>query len=124
LDENNDDWAKVLSAFQILRKPDNDAIAQLALDNFVEMRDLVADESFVLRKKIESKLHDHFPTEWIPLYTMVTFREDMRYSEALISGQLQRQVMDEVMQTPDIQSTWELLDLKKIINRLAELRTN
>jgi len=124
LDKYQDDWPTVLAEFQEVRKPDNDAIAQLALDNFVEMRDLVADEDFLLRKKIEAKLHDYFPDEWIPLYSMVTFEETMRYSEALAKGALQHKVMTEVMRDPNIKTNWEMLDLKSIVNRLAGLRTS
>ena len=57
LDFFSDDWTQVLPAFQAQRKPNADAIAQLALDNFIEMRDLVNDPEFILRKKIEAKLH-------------------------------------------------------------------
>lgn len=124
LDKHKDDWADTLSEFQELRKPDNDAIAQLALDNFVEMRDLVADEDFLLRKKIEAKLHDLFPNEWIPLYSMVTFEETMRYSEAMENGVLQHQVMMEVMKDPDIKTNWERLDFKSIVDKLTALRAN
>src|SRR5260221_12511374 len=55
LDHTND-WPGLFNEFQKLRKPDTDAIAQLALDNFIEMRDLVGDPKFLLRKKIEAKL--------------------------------------------------------------------
>ena len=67
LETHNDNWQTVLPAFQQLRKPDTDAIAKLALDNFVEMRDLVADADFLLRKKIEARLHELYPEKWIPL---------------------------------------------------------
>lgn len=124
LDKHQDDWTAVLSEFQEVRKPDNDAIAQLALDNFVEMRDLVADEDFLLRKKIEAKLHEHFPDQWIPLYSMVTFEETMRYSAAQANGILQHKVMTEVMKDPNIKNNWEELDFKSIVDRLSELRSN
>lgn len=124
LDKYNDDWSRVLPDYQGLRKPDNDAIAQLALDNFIEMRDLVADADFILRKKIEAKLHELYPTEWIPLYSMVTFQENMRYSEALTNGALQRQVMDEVMQKPDIDTNWEALNFREIVDKFIQLRAN
>lgn len=124
LDKHQDDWTAVLSEFQEVRKPDNDAIAQLALDNFVEMRDLVADEDFLLRKKIEAKLHEHFPDQWIPLYSMVTFEETMRYSDAQANGILQHKVMTEVMKDPNIKNNWEELDFKSIVDRLSELRSN
>ncbi len=119
LDTHQDDWETVLPLFQELRKPDADAIAQLALDNFIEMRDLVADAEFLLRKKIEAKLHALYPEKWIPLYTMVTFREDIRYSEAYTIGQKQKRIMDEVMKQTDILSNWEALDFEKIVERLV-----
>lgn len=118
LDALDDDWDQVLPKFQRLRKPDADAISDLALQNFIEMRDLVADENFLLRKKIEAKLHDQFPQVWIPLYSMVTFNENMRYSDALKKGLIQKEIMDEVMQRPDIHKNWEKLDLQSIVSQL------
>lgn len=118
LDQYRDDWEKVLPEFQRLRKPDADAIAQLALDNFIEMRDLVADAEFLLRKKIEAKLYELYPDQWIPLYSMVTFNEHIRYSDAYATGQKQRKIMDEVMKQKDIASTWQSLPFELIVSRL------
>lgn len=123
LDKHQDDWKNTLVEFQELRKPDNDAIAQMALDNFIEMRDLVADEDFLLRKKIEAKIHELFPTQWIPQYSMVTFEENTRYSIAQKKGALQYQVMTEVMKKPDIKSTWQQLDFKAIVDQLQKLES-
>lgn len=118
LDLHEDKWKKVLPEFQELRKPDGDAIAQLALDNFIEMRDLVADEDFILRKKIEARLHERYPDKWIPLYTMVTFRDDLRYSYTLETGRKQKAIMDEVLSRPGIDKNWETLNLEEIISKL------
>jgi kynurenine 3-monooxygenase len=118
LNEHNDNWEEVLPIFQKLRKPDGDAIAQLALDNFVEMRDLVGDKGFLLRKKIEAKLHALYPDKWIPLYSMVTFHETIRYSDAYARGQQQKKIMDEVMATPNIETSWESMDFTKVLARL------
>lgn len=122
LDTYGDDWQKVAPEYQRLRKADSDAIAQLALDNFVEMRDLVADPDFLLRKKIESRLHELYPKEWIPLYSMVAFHDEIRYSDAMEMGRRQKVIMDSVMQTPDIEKTWEQLDFRKIVSQLKPLR--
>jgi len=118
LDKHNDDWDVVLPAFQQLRKPDTDAIARLALDNFIEMRDHVADENFLLRKKIEAKLQQLYPDKWIPLYSMVTFNENIRYSDAYAIGMRQRAIMDDVMKTPGIETTWSDLNFEQIVQRL------
>ena len=111
-------WDDVLPAFQKQRKPDADAIAQLALDNFVEMRDLVADADFLLRKKIEARLHALYPDKWIPLYSMVTFHDSIRYSEAYTISRSQIKIMNEVMSRPGIQDQWESLDFKAIAESL------
>lgn len=118
LDQFADDWDQVLPSFQEIRKTNADAIAKLALDNFVEMRDLVNDADFILRKKIESKLHELFPEKWIPLYSMVTFHENIPYSVAYETGQKQKRIMEDVLKTPAIEKNWENLDFKEIVERL------
>ncbi|MBP9926795.1 MAG: FAD-dependent monooxygenase [Cyclobacteriaceae bacterium] len=118
LDIHSDDWTKVLSEFQRSRKNNADAIAQLALDNFIEMRDLVADADFLLRKKIEARLHQLYPTRWIPLYSMVTFYDSMPYATALETGRKQKKIMDEVMKTSNLKQKWESLNFKEIVNKI------
>ncbi len=118
LNQYDDQWEKVLPQFQSKRKKDADAIAQLALDNFIEMRDLVADVDFLLRKKIEARLHQLYPAQWIPLYSMVTFHDSIPYSTAYETGQKQKKIMDEVMKRSGVEKNWESLDFKAIIELL------
>ena len=118
LDEHKEDWPKALAAFEKMRKPDADAIADLALQNFVEMRDKVGDPKFLIRKKIEAKLYEAFPGQWIPQYSMVTFNENIRYSEALAKGQIQNKIMDKVMSKANIELDWERLDLQEIVDQI------
>ena len=118
LDRHRDQWTAALNEFQHLRKEDTDSIAQLAFDNFVEMRDLVADPEFLLRKKIEARLHELYPEKWIPLYTMVTFRDDIRYSQAFHAGKKQSRIMDEIMMQPGIAANWQDLNFREIVERL------
>jgi kynurenine 3-monooxygenase len=119
LTSNDDNWEKTLIEFEQLRKPDADAIARLAFDNFIEMRDLVADPEFLLRKKIEARLHSLYPDRWIPLYSMVTFNDHIRYSDALVIGQKQHQIMNDVMRRPGIEQNWSELDFEKIVSQLS-----
>ncbi|ADR22814.1 kynurenine 3-monooxygenase [Marivirga tractuosa] len=119
LNRHADDWEMTLDEYQELRKKDGDAIADLALHNFVEMRDLVADDKFLVQKKIEAKLHEKFPKKWMPLYSMVTF-SDLRYSEAFEIGKKQQSIMDDVMQRPAILENWESIDLEEIVRKLEE----
>ncbi len=118
IDRYAENWPEILNSYQELRKPDGDAIADLAKANFIEMRDKVADADFLLRKKIEAKIYTLYPDKWIPLYTMVTFSPDIRYSEALRLGQVQDQIMDEVMARPDIRQNWEDVATTDFIHRL------
>ena len=118
LDQQQDDWTKVLPAFQYQRKANADAIAQLAMDNFIEMRDLVNDADFILRKKIEAKLHELYSDKWIPLYSMVTFHENIPYSVAYETGQKQKKIMEEVLKMPAIETNWTKLNFQEIIDRL------
>jgi kynurenine 3-monooxygenase len=110
-------WDLVFEKFQKKRKPDTDAICQLAMENFIEMRDSVSSPKFLLRKKIEAKLHELYPKEWIPLYTMVTFTE-MSYAEAYEQGKLQEAIMNKVMASPLITENWDKLDYEDIINQM------
>ena len=117
MDDFDGDWEALASRFQQVRKPDADAIADLALHNFIEMRDSVADAEFLLQKKIEARLHQTYPDRWIPLYTMVTF-SDLRYSEAMKRGRVQDAVMKEYMSKADFSHNPEEANLAEIITLL------
>jgi len=112
--EHAENWPKILDRFQELRKPDADAIAELAMRNYVEMRDLVGDPRFLLQKKIEAKIHGKHPDKWTPLYTQVTF-SDTRYSVALSDGKRQEKIMAEIMGRPDIEQVWDSGEIEETI---------
>ena len=111
------DLAAELEQFQQQRKPDADAIAELALQNFVEMRDRVADPRFVAQKQIEAELHRRYPDRWIPLYARVTFSDD-RYSEALRRGKQQEAVMQQLMRKQPNPATLTDEDYARIVGEL------
>ena len=115
IEKNGDDWHKILSEYQTLRKPDADAIADMAANNFTEMRDRTADPKFLLQKKIEARLHENYPDKWIPAYSQVTFSPHIRYSDALAKGNRQETIMQEVMTMPDIETKWESEEVEKMI---------
>lgn len=107
IDKHQEDWDKIFPEYQALRKPDGDAIADLAIANFVEMRDKTADKMFLLQKKIEARFSEKHPEKWIPLYSMVTYSPSIRYSTALKEGQKQQSIMDKIMAMPDIEKIWD-----------------
>lgn len=90
LDET-ESWAEALRRFSDERKPDTDAIADLALDNFVEMRDSVSHPDFQIKRAIEMKLEHAFTkAEYSSKYSLVTFPpEGMGYREAMVKGRAQ-----------------------------------
>lgn len=89
LDQNLDNWEAIFTAYEKLRKKDTDAIADLAIDNFHEMKDHVANPMFQEKRKIEMALEKHFPDEYSSKYSLVTFNEDIGYREAMLRGRAQ-----------------------------------
>lgn len=118
---SDDEWAGLMSDFSIDRKPNGDAIGDLALRNFIEMRDSTGDARFLLRKRIERRLADQYPERWTPLYSMVTFSH-MPYSEAMSIGKIQDGIMEEVMDRDDIEDCWDSDEVMEHALRLAAER--
>jgi kynurenine 3-monooxygenase len=112
--KHKDDWKKILPEFERARKPNADAIAELAVMNFFEMRDKVGQPEFLLRKKIEALFHKKHPKKWLPLYSQVTFSH-IPYSEALKSGLKQEAIMNEVMKMPNIKQRWNSNEVENFI---------
>ena len=95
LDRHGADWGRVFSEFEKARKVNTDAIADLAVENFVEMRDRVADPRFLFRKKVELALETKYPRLFVPKYAMVTFHR-IPYATALKRGQVQDRMLTEL----------------------------
>jgi kynurenine 3-monooxygenase len=108
LERYDEDWTQVLPAFSEERKPNADAIADLALYNYVEMRSKVADETFLLRKALDRKLHELHPETWIPLYSMVTF-SNIPYAEARERADRQSDILDKLLPEGPMQELLEKL---------------
>ncbi len=109
LDRHGPDWKKLFQEFEQARKPNTDAIADMALENFIEMRDRVADPRFLFRKKVELALEAKYPHYFVPKYAMVTFHR-VPYSVALSRGKIQDRLLAELC---DPISRIEDLDWKK-----------
>lgn len=119
LEASGDDWSGVMDKYSELRVPDGNAILDLALLNYIEMRDLTGDPNFLLRKKIEAKFSEMYPDKWLPLYSQVTFSHT-RYSEALQNGKHQQVLMDEIMALPNIHETWnEPMVMEKLLELVS-----
>jgi kynurenine 3-monooxygenase len=95
LDRHGPNWTKLFQEFESARKQNTDAIADMALENFVEMRDRVADPRFLFRKKAELALEAKYPRHFVPKYAMVTFHR-VPYSVALSRGEIQDRLLAEL----------------------------
>src|SRR5262249_16444420 len=73
LKRNSSSVTNALDEYQRQRKPNTDAIADMALENFVEMRDHVASRAFLMKKRVSQAMHRTFPRAFVPLYNMVSF---------------------------------------------------
>ncbi len=89
------DWETVYSEYGRVRKPNTDAIADMAEENFYEMRDAVADPVFVRKRELETRLEHTYP-DYFSKYSMVTFREDLPYAVAKQKGNAQDRLLMEI----------------------------
>lgn len=118
--ETINEWEKLFKQFERLRKNNTDAIADLAIDNFYEMRDKVANSRFLIKKHVEKLLEKEF-SDFLSTYSRVTFNSDIPYSEALKLGKIQ----DEILETEcyKVESINEL-DLNKIFDKINKAISN
>src|SRR5205823_6813322 len=97
--DRDPDWSRAFAELSEMRKPDADAIADLAVENFVEMRDKVADPEFVLWKEVEAELSRRFPGEYLSRYQLVTFTR-VPYRVAQEAGRIQLDLLRDLTATP------------------------
>ena len=100
LDRDGADWPRIFAKFENERKVNTDAIADMAIENFTEMRDRVADSRFLFRKKVELALEQRYPQLFVPKYAMVTFHR-IPYSVALARGAVQDRMLAELCESID-----------------------
>jgi kynurenine 3-monooxygenase len=114
-------WTKIFKDLYEARKENADAIADMAIENFIEMRDKVADPQFQLEKAVEKILQKEFPNDYRSRYSLVTF-SNVPYSFAMRAGIVIDEILKEL--TGGIESA-EKVDLGKarklISTKLAPL---
>ncbi|MEZ5428212.1 MAG: NAD(P)/FAD-dependent oxidoreductase [Pyrinomonadaceae bacterium] len=92
IEEHDGDWEKIFNVYAERRKPNADAICDLAEENFYEMRDAVADPVFQRKRQLETLLEQTYP-DYFSKYSMVTFREDLPYRVAKEKGNSQDELL-------------------------------
>jgi len=93
MEDSEFSWSQVFQVFTERRKRNADAIARMALENFIEMRDRVADPSFLLRKSIEHSLEQAYPLQYVSRYRLVSFTR-VPYSVAMDAGFVEDEILD------------------------------
>jgi kynurenine 3-monooxygenase len=112
-----ENWETIFTEFALERKPNADAICDLAEENFYEMRDAVADPVFQKKRELETKLEQTFP-DYFSKYSMVTFREDLPYSVAKEKGNAQDKLLMEICANVEDVSEIDLGEVMKIIKTI------
>jgi len=109
--DRDPDLASAFASFQAERLPNARAIQQMALENYLEMRDRVDDDDYLLQRALELKLAERHPDRFMPRYAMVTFQR-MPYAVAFERGQLQRQLLVDLTRGHDTLDSldWSLVD--------------
>jgi kynurenine 3-monooxygenase len=92
------DWARTFELFFERRKPNADAIADMAIENYTEMRASVVDPRFLLRKQLAFELERRQPDRLVPRYSMVMFRDDIGYADAQSRGRTQLGIMERALE--------------------------
>jgi len=95
INNGGDNWSEIFESYNKTRKPDTDAIARMAIENYIEMRDSVAQADYISRKKIANELNKKFPNTFIPRYNMVSF-SSIPYSQVYERGNIQQEIISKL----------------------------
>ncbi len=122
LDEGHADWPTLFRHFDRIRRPNGNAIADMALDNYVEMRDTVRDPRFHLKKSLAFELERRFPARFVPRYSMVMFHPEIPYADAQARGAVQAELLDELTRGIDTLDSVDYQRAERLVNeRLTPL---
>jgi len=112
VDSGNDNWLDIFSSYNKMRKSDADAIAQMAIENYIEKRDSVAQSDYKAKREIANSLSIEFPDRFIPRYNMVSFTS-IPYSEVYKRGKIQQEIISQLMENElDLQKAEKLITEK------------
>jgi kynurenine 3-monooxygenase len=115
IDQYDGDWQKIFDTYQATRKKDTDAIADLAVENYYEMRDHVDNPEFILKRKIEMALEEKYPS-YSSKYNLVTFNEHVPYSEAMRRGHAQDAYLLDLCKT---QQNIENVEMEELVRKFG-----
>lgn len=113
IDAYDGDWQRILPAYSDTRPTNTNAIADLAIDNFQEMQDKVADPVFIKKRQLEMLLEERFP-DYYSKYSLVTFKPELSYAEAMEHGRRQDAWLLDYVKDKDPNA----LDLEAVLREL------
>ena len=114
------DWKKIFQEYEKTRKKDTDAIADLAVDNFHEMKEHTASELFQQKRRLETAFEAEFPDEYYSKYSMVTFNENMSYEEAMKRGRAQDKAILNLIDEGELSEAMPLNEKLIVVKRKTE----
>lgn len=112
-----DNWLATFREYEKQRRPNADVMGMLSEQHFLEIRELVGNPEFQLRKKIERKINRLYPTRYISLYSLIAFSH-IPYVEALQIEQQQRQIVDKLLKIKGIEEKLDNSETENIIHKL------
>lgn len=119
VDEYGDDWAATFKEYERRRKPNTDAIADLCVEHFVELRELVGNPRFLLRKKIERRINHIFPDKFQDLYSMISFT-CLPYTEALRISRQQDSLTERLLGVEGIEKKLDDQQADRLIEEMIQ----
>ena len=120
LDQNLNNWEAIFKTYENTRKKDTDAIADLAIDNFHEMKGHVNHAIFQEKRKLEMALEKEFPNDYSSKYSLVTFNEDIGYRAAMLRGRAQDKAILNMLSDKEIEITGDLKDILRQVKQATE----
>lgn len=124
LDSGNISWKSIFDEYESIRKKDADAICDLALDNFDEMKAHTGMELFQKKRKLETEFENEFPDEYSSKYSLVTFKEELSYSEAKRLGRAQDKAILSLLHNGDLSDDMTLRDKWVLVKKHTETVLN
>ncbi|HZF08649.1 MAG TPA: NAD(P)/FAD-dependent oxidoreductase [Thermoanaerobaculia bacterium] len=118
LEDAGDDWATALRLYEERRKPEADAVSDLSLQHFEELRDHVGQPQFLLKKNIERRLAELYQDWFVPIYNRVTFQA-APYTEALRRSREQEALLQQILSLPEV-STAKETELTGLIRQVVD----
>jgi len=120
LEQNFGDWEAIFKTYENTRKKDTDAIADLAIDNFHEMKGHVNHAIFQEKRKLEMALEKEFPDDYFSKYSLVTFNEDIGYRAAMLKGRAQDKAVLNMLSDKKIDINGNLNDILDNVKQATE----